>query len=147
MRRVAPWLCLVIPLFACGGRDAQPTSPSLVVSHDGSPSGTSAASARAITAGEPVEATLIGHGTAMAFDFTAPADGTLVVRVDWDPKRGRLELQLMDKIFANNPDNVSPVIGTLPIVAGQTYRVQVADGAPWDYDELSVPYVLKASLQ
>jgi hypothetical protein len=31
--------------------------------------------------------------------------------------------------------------------AGQRYRVQVADAAPWDYDVLSLPFSLTTSLE
>jgi hypothetical protein len=35
----------------------------------------------------------------------------------------------------------------LPVVAGQRYGVRVADGAPWDYDELFLAFALTASVE
>ena len=86
------------------------------------------------------------HGARNIYSVTPASDGTLVVRVDWAPTQGRLQLDLADKVFANFPDNRSPIVGELPVAAGVTYRIKVADGAPWDYDGLSLQYVLTTSI-
>src|SRR4029453_8997337 len=45
------------------------------------------------------------------------------------------------------PPAVSPPnVAKLPVISGQTYSVRVRDGAPWDYDELDLPFVLTTSL-
>jgi hypothetical protein len=56
-------------------------------------------------------------------------------------------LNLVDQQFANFPDNLSPVVGRLPVSAGLKYRVSVADGAPWDYGDLSLSYVLTTVIE
>ena len=83
----------------------------------------------------------------MLFELTAPADGALVVRVDWNPTQGRLQLELADRLFANFPDNLSPVLGSLPVLVGGKYRVRISDGAPWDYDDLVLPFVMTTSME
>jgi hypothetical protein len=143
MRNLGAVLCLSVLAFACGGGDTLPTAPSMVRS-----SADSATNApRVITVGEEVRSTLTGHGTGMLFDLTAPADGALVVRVDWNPTQGRLQLELADRLFANFPDNLSPVLGSLPVLVGGKYRVRISDGAPWDYDDLVLPFVMTTSME
>jgi hypothetical protein len=99
-----------------------------------------------VNAGEAVEGAVAAHGSYVEFELTAPSDGTLVVQLSWDPRQGRLELDLADRIFANFPDNWSPIVGKLSVVAGGKYRVRVADGAPWDYDDMFVLFVLSTSM-
>jgi hypothetical protein len=84
------------------------------------------------------------HGDKRVFELTASSDGTLVARVTWDRSRGLLELMLGDKRFAPSAPEAS--VGTLVVVAGQRYRMSIADGAPWDYDDLFVPFVLTTSI-
>jgi len=100
-----------------------------------------------ISVGEEVKGTLSFHGDERLFELTARSDGTLVARVSWEPSRGRLELMLADRWFGPSQPEGSPIVGTLPVVAGQTYRVRIADGAPWDYDDLLVPFVLTTSIR
>jgi len=100
-----------------------------------------------IGVGEEVTDTLAFHGADRLFELTAPSDGMLVVRVSWDPRRGRLELDLADRLFANFPDNRSPIVGELPVVVGGKYRLRVADGAPWDYDDIFVAFELTTSMK
>jgi hypothetical protein len=39
------------------------------------------------------------------------------------------------------------MLGRLAVIAGETYRLTLADGAPWDYDNLTVPYVLTTHIE
>lgn len=55
---------------------------------------------------------------------------------------GRLELYVDDVRFIQSP----PTVATLRVTAGRTYRLKVVDGAPWDYDEMYVPFVLSTSM-
>ena len=80
--------------------------------------------------GEEVRDTLTFNGDYRLFELMAPSGGTLVARLSWDPSQGRLQLNLAARIFANFPDNWSPIVGELPVVAGERYRVRVAAGAP-----------------
>jgi hypothetical protein len=82
----------------------------------------------------------------MLFELTASSDGRLVARLSWDPGQGRLELHLADAVVSPVPPDWSPIVGTLPVVAGRTYRLRVADYAAWDYDQLFLPFVLTASI-
>jgi hypothetical protein len=81
------------------------------------------------------------------FDLTAPADGTLVVRLGWDSRQGRLELGLADRWLIPLPPDWSSIVGQLPVAAARTYRLRVADGAPWDYDDRVLPFVLATSIE
>jgi len=33
------------------------------------------------------------------------------------------------------------------VSAGQTYSVKISDGAPWDYDDLNLPFVMTTSIE
>jgi len=98
---------------------------------------------REIAVGGEVHDALTFHGDKRIFELTGPSDGTLVVRVTWDPDRGRLELKLSDTTVASDP----PIVGRLRVAAGERYLVTVADYAPWDYDDLFLPFVLTASVE
>jgi hypothetical protein len=100
-----------------------------------------------ISLGEEIKDTLTFHGADKFFELTAPSDGTLIVRLSWDARQGRLELGLADTQFAHFPENRSPIVGQLPVLVGGKYRVRVADGAPWDYDGLFVAFDLTTSME
>ena len=103
---------------------------------------------RQITVGEDFTDTLMGHGTEKLYQLTAPADGTLIVRLSWEPHRGLLELGLADRSFASSPPDWSPpIVGELSVAAGRTYSVKISDGAPWDYDDLNLPFVVTTSIK
>ena len=142
--------CLLVGGWNCGsgGRDlrtpagpsvAQPTPPPSLPPPQGG---------RQITVGEEFTDTLIGHGTARLYQLTAPSDGTLIVRLSWEPHRGLLELEVADRSFASSPPDWSPpIVGELSVTAGRTYSVKIADGAPWDYDDLNLPFVMTTSIK
>jgi hypothetical protein len=109
--------------------------------------GTAPTTPQAINVGIEIKDSLTLHGTDRLFELTAPSNGTLVVSVDWDPKQGRLQLDLADRQFANSPDNWPPIVAKLSVVASGKYRVRVSDGAPWDYDNLFLPFVLTTSIE
>jgi hypothetical protein len=133
--------CPLILASACGsgGREiGTPTGPSVVPPQGG----------RQISVGEEVTDTLTVHGTQKLYQLTAPSDGTLIVRLSWEPHRGLLELTLADRSFASSPpDWLPPIVGELSVAAGRTYSVKIADGAPWDYDDLYLPYVVTTSME
>jgi hypothetical protein len=74
---------------------------------------------REISVGEEINDTLTFHGDGRLFELTAPSDGTLVVRLSWDPARGRLELALADTRFAHFPDNWSEEIDRFELQLGE----------------------------
>jgi hypothetical protein len=96
-----------------------------------------------IILGETIEDRLTMHGTSRVFQFTAPADGTLLVKVSYSRATGILELRLDGHQFLGPPD----IVGKLPVVAGTQYRIEVADSTPWEYDEMNVHFTLTASMQ
>lgn len=96
-----------------------------------------------IAVGETIEDALTTHGTSRAFRFTAPSNGTLVVQVNYDRTQGLVELNLEGQQIYNGP----PTIGRLPVVAGRTYTITIADGAPWDYDTLYLRFAVTVSME
>jgi hypothetical protein len=141
MKQLAIVLCLLVPSSACqSGTMRQATNPT-------APSSLTATVPLAITVGKEVTGTLDAHGAERFYELTAMSSGTLVARLVWVPADGRLELEIGDREFANFPENRSPIVGEMPVVAGLKYRIRVSDGAPWDYDGLSLPFVLTTSLE
>jgi hypothetical protein len=150
MRQLGALLCLLMLASACGGGGTLPSGPSPGSTPAQLPPSTpppSPPAGRVISVGDEVNDTLTFNGADRVFEVTAPSDGTLVVRLSWDPSQGRLELELADRRFAHFPDNWSPIVGNLPVLVGGRYRVRVADGAPWDYGGLFLPFVLTTSLE
>jgi hypothetical protein len=100
-----------------------------------------------ITVGDQFEATFIGNP--LTYELTAPSTGTLTVGLTWNPdaNNARLKLTLDDRSFRASPPNWSPVIGAIPVSAGQTYRVTIDEGqAPWDYG-FNDPFMLTTSIE
>jgi len=143
--------CLLILASACGsgGREfGTPMGPSVVPTPAPPPSLPPSQGGRQISVGEEVTGTLEGHGAGQLYQLTAPSDGTLIVRLSWEPHRGLLELKLADMQFtASPPDWSPPVVGELSVAAGRTYSVKISDGAPWDYDDLNLPFVMTTSIE
>jgi len=143
--------CLLVVASGCGSGGSVPVAPlqPTVEPSPGSPSLPPAPqAARQISVGEEVTGTLEVHGTEMLYQLTAPSDGTLIVRLSWDPHRGLLELEVADRSFASSPPDWSPpIVGELSVTAGRTYSVKIEDGAPWDYDDLSLPFVMTTSIK
>jgi hypothetical protein len=142
MKRYVALLGSLVLGAACTSNSSRlPTSPSV-------PNTTSPSVAfREITVGEAVTGTLEVHGAANVFELTAPSDGTLVARLTWAPTQGRLALWLADTLSSSSQDDKPPIAGTLTVIAGRKYQVTVADYAAWDYDNLSLPYVLTTDMQ
>jgi len=141
-----PLLCLLLLASACGGCDTLPARPSpLPAAHPSTQPPTSLP--RVIGVGEEVKDALVSHGSDRLFEVTVPCDGTLAARLTWDPKEGHLELKLADTRFTPTPPDLSPIVGKLPVAAGRSYRIRVTDGAPWDYNDLLLPFVLTTSLE
>jgi hypothetical protein len=147
--------CLLILVCACGGGDTPPTAPSTVLrpgggqppSPTGPPPPTSTSALRVIRVGEEVTGTLTRNGADMRFELTAPSDGTLVAHLSWDKRQGTLDLHLEETLFFPSPPAFSSIVGTMPVVAGRSYRLTVADFAAWDYGGLFLPFVLTTSIQ
>jgi hypothetical protein len=150
MKHLCVWFGAMVFFAACTSTNAPtPTIPSLTpVSSTISPSvQVTAAAPTAIIVGKDITGTLQAHGAETIYELTAGSTGTLVAQLNWTPTQGRLQLDLADRIFAHYPENVSPLIGKLAVSAGGTYRIRVSDGAPWDYDVLSLRYVLTTAIE
>ena len=123
-------------------------APSVVATPTPPPSPPQPQGGRQISVGEDFTDTLTTHGTERLYQLTAPSDGTLIVRLSWEPHRGLLELKLADMQFsASPPDWSPPIVGELSVAAGRTYSVKISDGAPWDYDDLNLPFVVTTSIK
>jgi len=147
MRNLCATLGLLGLTFGCGGGHDSPPAPLTAPTLSGLPSPPTTTSAQVIAVGEEVKDTLTFNGDIRFYELTSPSDGTLVTSLSWDPSQGRLQLDLDDRIFANFPDNRSPLLGELAVTVGRTYRVTVADGAPWDYGGLRLPFTLTTSVR
>jgi hypothetical protein len=100
-----------------------------------------------ILVGTPVSGALPFHDTTVQYQFVAPRDGTLFVRVTWEASRGSIELRLAGAAFSTWPDMKPPVTGRLDVRAGQSYPIRIVDAAPWDYGEFNLPFVVVTSLE
>jgi len=140
---LAALLSLLLVTAACGN-DGAPPAPSAIPSPAAPPDPppSAAPTVPQIDVGEGVDDALTVHGSAKLLELTALSDGTLVVQLSWNSSQGSLELWLDDRQFIGS----SLIVGKLPVAAGTTHRIKIADGAPWDYDELYVRFVLATSL-
>jgi hypothetical protein len=151
MKFAAALLCLSVLASACesGGRElGTPSGPSVGPSPGPPSSPPPFQGGRQISVGEEVTGTLTAHGTEMLYELTAPSDGTLILRLSWETHRGLLELRLAGTTFAASPPDWSPpIVARLSVAAGRTYPVRIMDGAPWDYDDLSLPFVVTTFIE
>ena len=77
-------------------------------------------------------------GAELAFEVTAPRDGTLVATVNWDVwyNGTLLVLVVQGTEFKPVPPQWSPVSGNFRVVAGQTYRLAIKPGGTdWWYND------------
>src|SRR5262245_34186675 len=132
--------CLGLTIAACDGEPRLPApqpTPVEAPTPPPSPEPPAPEPAQQIRVGEEVKATLRGHGHEIRYELTAPSNGVLVVRLTWDTTVGRLELGLAEKQFVSP----SPLTGRVSVAAELKYQVSVADGNPWAYDDLVLPFV------
>ena len=93
---------------------------------------------RDVALGERVEG-VFGDGDTIRppeqhFYLTVPSDGTLEVRLEWDPHYvgTLLMLTIEGKSFGPTMPGWSPVVGRLPVQAGRRYLIVVdLAGADW----------------
>jgi hypothetical protein len=98
-----------------------------------------------ISLGQEVRANFVG--STLAFELTAPSNGTLVARLTWDPwSHGSLLILTMASTQLRGVDpHWSPIVGKIEVAAGQVYRLTVSKGGTdmW-YDEA---FVLTTSME
>ena len=96
-----------------------------------------------IAIGTPVNGMLAIHGSAVQYQVVAPRTGTLALGVSWNRSQG-----LVDVLFASNmlprPLTAPPFNARVPVQAGQSYVIRVADGSPSDAGTLNLPFTLTA---
>ena len=146
MRCFTGLLCLSVLGSACGSDRGGPPAVALTSPTSESRPSASPEPHQVITVGEKVETALTFHGESKHFELVAPLSGTLIARVSYERSRGVLQLDLGDQISVASPPDGS-IVGKLPVAVAQRYRVRVADGAPWDYDDLFLPFVLTTSIE
>lgn len=81
------------------------------------------------------------------YEFTAPANGSVIATLSWDPNAtgNILLLRLEDTNFLAQPPAWSPIHGRLTVVAGQRYQLQVGlNGSDWDGQG---PYTLSMAME
>ena len=146
----AALLCLLALLSACGEPQAPPppsAGPSPApppTSPAPAPTPPAPSNAQQISVGEEVRGVLAFHGDSHVFELTAPSDGTLTATVGWDPQAGRVEVVLAGSRFTSSHGSITAKVS---VAAGQKYRIEVDDGAPWDYDVLYLPFVLNTFIE
>ena len=136
-------ICLLILSCGCGSQFHSPETPLQPTVSPPMPA--VPAFARTLIVGEEITDALLTHGTERFYQITVPRDGTLGVHVSWDPSRGRLGLRLADARFA--PDEPGTIEGELLVQGGHIYVLRIADGAPWDADDLDLPFDLKTTIR
>jgi hypothetical protein len=146
MRRWTSLLVMLLTASACGSGTPAPTPvvPPVIppaVTPTPRPTPPPPQTGRVIVVGDPIVDTLTEHGTERDYLLTAPADGTLIVRLTWEPHRGLLEIRIANALCgATPPDWAPPIVGRIAVVKGQTYLLRIIDAAPWDYDILNLPF-------
>ena len=99
-----------------------------------------------IAIGTAVNGSLTAHGGAVQYHVVAPRSGTLALGVSWDKSNG-----LVDVLFASNmlprPLTAPPFNARVPVQAGRSYDIQVADGAPSNAGTLNLPFTLTAAME
>jgi hypothetical protein len=135
-------LPIIFAAFACG------SSQNLVSPSTTTASTTGTAESKppqTITVGQSIKRTWTEHGALDDYELTAPSDGTLVVRLTWSspPDYASVDLMVANRWIRQDP----PVVATLAVTSGQRYRLTVADRYAWDYDRISVEYVLTATME
>jgi hypothetical protein len=150
MQQHVAMLCLLAFVSGCRS-DTTVTAPSTVQwvaspAASGLPPYGTQAFVRQISIGEQASSALVAHDTYATFELTVPADGKVVARLNWDPNDGRLEVFLGDQHIVPSENNGS-IVATFVVSASRMHRIVVADGAPWDYDSLDLPFVLTTSIE
>ena len=124
MIRLVSSVVLLIVLVACGGQDGYTvvatTPPTPIFTPDPPP-------VRETGVIRELGGTL--GNSPIARMVRVPSDGTLVGELTWEGD-AELRLKLEDMSFPMSPPNSSPVVGRIPVLAGQSYRVTVSEGRP-----------------
>ena len=100
-----------------------------------------------IIVGTPISGALFAYDTGVYYRVVAPAAGTLFVRVTWQSSHGSLGLRLGDTAL-NTAATKSPLIGRIPVRAGQTCPIYVsATPAQVNAGSLNLPFTVVASME
>src|SRR6476659_1384035 len=149
MIRLPVWFVLLLVLEACSGapRHSAPTVPSPVQTPIPPSYIRAITVSQQITLGRALTDTFIGNP--LIYALSAPSDGTLIVRLDWDSSKGSDDIAHLMLIMGEcavppgrgypscpsaqetrgpGPLGSAPVIARTTVSAGQTYRVIVDEG-------------------
>ena len=154
MIRLPVFFVLVLALEACSGSAPTAPSPRAITVR------------QQITLGRELTDTFIVNP--LIYALSAPSDGTLIVRLDWDPSKGSdviAHLMLImgecavplgrgypscpsaQETLGSGPLGAAPVIARMTVSAGQKYRVIVDEGLnPWDVG-FNQPFTLIAAIE
>lgn len=142
MRNLAALLCFVTLVLGANGGDRLLASSAVLRPAGAAETAASTSAAQVISVGEQVTG-LVGAVPELAFEVTAPSDGTLVIELTGD-----VYLQFEDVYLLPmwRSPSVRFTAGALQVAAGQTYLIWVGTlFGPWDSYGDS-PFVLTTSL-
>lgn len=146
MIRLVSFVLILGTLVACNSnRVVTPTGPTPQPPTGGALNGANTLNG-VLRVGEDLRGTF--NGPWMFYELTSPGTGTLVVRLSWDPATGaKLTIEVANVNFAGSFPNWSPVLGRVPVTAGQRYLLKIDQVSPWDYDFSVAPFVLSTAFE
>ena len=96
--------------------------------------------------GTPTHGALHSHGDAIDYRLVPSRTGTLVLGVSWDKSHGLIDVSFASSMLPR-PTTAPPFTARVPVQAGQTYVVCIADGAPGNDNALDLPFTVTANLE
>ena len=133
------WLTACDGLIVVIGTGPSPlaASSTVVVSHvDG---GT-------IIVGQPIHGVVTAPGGGVNYRFVATRSGTLFLGVSWDRSLGTVNVRFASSMLPS-PAGGGPFAAHVPVVAGQAYTVEIADGAAQAAPTLNLPFTVTTALE
>lgn len=99
-----------------------------------------------IVVGRPINGVVTAPGGGVDYQFAPPRSGMLVLGVNWDRSLGALNVLVASNLLPR-PATAPPFTARVPVQAGQTYTIQVTDGATPAGPTVNVPFTVTASLE
>jgi len=99
-----------------------------------------------IAIGTPVNGSLTAHGGSVHYHVVAPRSGTLALGVSWDKSNGLVDVRFGSNMLPR-PLTAPPFNARVPVQAGQSYDIQVADGTSSAAGTLNLPFTLTAAME
>lgn len=142
MRQLGSLLCLLMLAGVSAACDGFVLFVSTGPLPDAKHSPTAPPPPRPIVLGEVVRTTFVVPE--VCFDLKAPANGTLFVRISWDPDDGDIDLAFASTVLPATVGGSSgggAAVRTLRVAAGQSYRIAVTGR------QGPVPFTLTTSME